>query len=115
MADLLAQLVGRKLSSVEFVQDYLQLRFDGPTLTVLNPIRVYGGADVARSGEDQFRNALCGQIAKVVREVLLIRDGDLTLEFADGSHIAVSLRPEDYVGPEAVICDGFEAGTWMVI
>jgi hypothetical protein len=32
--DALKQLIGEQLSSIEFVQDYLQLRFDGPCLTV---------------------------------------------------------------------------------
>ncbi len=115
MADPLSQLVDRQLSSVEFVHDYVQLRFDGPALTVLSPIGVRTGSAVVRSGEDQFRNALCGQIAKVVRDVALLPEEELTVQFADGSRIEISLRAVDYTGPEAVTCCGLDGTALMVI
>jgi hypothetical protein len=40
VANPLELLEGTQLSSVEFVQDYVQLRFDGPTLTAVTPPRV---------------------------------------------------------------------------
>ena len=39
----LSVLIGHQLSSVEFVQDYLQLRFDGPCLTAVTHPRVRVG------------------------------------------------------------------------
>jgi hypothetical protein len=39
----LSVLLGRQLSAVEFVQDYLQLRFDGPCLTAITHPRVSVG------------------------------------------------------------------------
>ncbi len=36
----LKDLMGQRLSSVEFVQDYLQLHFDDYTLTIYNRLRL---------------------------------------------------------------------------
>ncbi len=35
LQESMTELVSRDLSSVEFVQDYIQFRFDGPCLTTL--------------------------------------------------------------------------------
>jgi hypothetical protein len=100
------QIIGEKLSAVVFVLDYHQLQFDGPSFTILNPITVIAGGSSVVVGEDQFRNHLCEQIAKIV-SCVVFREGDaLIIEFEDGSMISVSLKEEDYVGPEAVIFHG---------
>ena len=39
-ASLFAELHGRQLSAITFVQDYLQLWFDGPGINVTNPLTV---------------------------------------------------------------------------
>ena len=110
----LDQLCGRQLGSVEFVQDYLQLRFDGPTINVMTPIVVIAGPGAVRSGDDQFRNALCGQITKIVRTVKFREATSLEIEFEDESRISVSLLPDDYRCAEAVYFHGFENGEWGV-
>ena len=110
--DPFKQLESEQLSSVEFVQDYLQLRFDGPTINVMNPILVVSGGRQARTGEDQFRNALCEQITKIVRYVNVVEEKSLDIGFEDGSTISISLKLEDYnKGPEAVYYHGF-ADQW---
>ena len=107
------QVIGEKLSAVVFVLDYHQLQFDGPTFTILNPITVTSRGSSMAVGEDQFRNRLCEQIAKVVRRVEC-REGDaLVIEFEDRSTISVSLKDEDYTVPEAVIFQG--DNVWTVI
>ena len=100
------QIVGEKLSAVVFVLDYHQLQFDGPALTILNPIAVISNGSSVTVGEDQFRNRLCEQIAKIVKNVICRENDSLLIEFEDGSKISVSLRSEDYVGAEAIIFHG---------
>lgn len=62
----LSILVGSELSSVEFVRDYVQLRFDGPTLTAVThgvvtlPDGQYGAATPG------YRDALCSRIGRTV-------------------------------------------------
>ena len=100
------QVIGEKLSAVVFVLDYHQLQFDGSGFTILNPITVTSGVSSVVIGEDQFRNRLCEQIAKIVSRVECEEGDALIIEFEDGSTISVSLKDKDYRGPEAVIFHG---------
>jgi hypothetical protein len=102
MNDPFQQIVGEHLSAVTFVQDYLQLQFDGPTLNALTAVAVSSPAGHARSGDDQFRNLLCSCITKQVLSVEVREHDALHIRLADGSSISVSLRDEDYRCPEAV-------------
>ena len=97
------QVVGRRLSGVTFVMDYVQLQFDPPpTINALTPISVASGGRSAVSGEEPFRNLLCEQIPKTIVSVKLHVAESLVLTFEDGSTISLSLRPEHYVCPEAI-------------
>jgi len=97
------QVVGRRLSGVTFVMDYIQLQFDPPpTINALTPITVESGGRTAISGDESFRNLLCEQIPKTVTDVSLEHGVALTFSFEDGSSISLSLRQQDYVGAEAV-------------
>ena len=54
-------------------------------------------------GTQGFSDALIGQIGKVVIDVRIVPAASLDLGFADGSRVSASLKPADYVGPEAVL------------
>jgi hypothetical protein len=95
-------IVGEQLSSVTFVQDYLQLHFDGPGLNAYTPIVIRQADIEIGSADTEFRNAICRQIAKKVVAVNVIDENALVIEFADQSSISISLKDSDYVGPEAV-------------
>ncbi len=68
-----------------------------------------------RSGETQFRTALCGQIAKIVQAASFQDSVALTLTFKDDSQITISLRPEDYSGPEAIYAHGFREAPMIAV
>jgi len=102
MSDPFQQLVGKQLSAVTFVQDYLQLHFDGPTLNAMTVVTVVTPKGLAKMGDDQFRNVLCSCIARQVSRVQLMNHEALVLHFADGLLVTVSLRDEDYRGAEAI-------------
>jgi len=59
-------IVGEQLSAVTFVQDYVQLHFDGPCLTAFSYPVVMLGDKTFRWGEPRFRDVLCGRIAQKV-------------------------------------------------
>jgi hypothetical protein len=68
---LLGRLVGFRLYSVQFVMDYVQLRFDGPTedMPVLNcnvMPAVEGRAGLIRSGQVGYADALTALIPSEV-------------------------------------------------
>lgn len=100
--DSFGQIRERALSSVEFVADYVQLRFDGPTLTSYNWPSVTVAGKTFLWGEDGFRDALCARIGIIVENTSVIEDQDLAIYFADGAIIKISLREEDYRSIEAV-------------
>ena len=106
-------IIGEKLSAIGFILDYYQFQFDGPSFDVLTPVTVILSSAHARSGDDQFRNLACGQIAKVVRSARLRAGEAIVIIFEDDSQILFSLKDEDYPGPEAVIFRGKD-GVWSV-
>jgi len=113
VSKLFKELLGSQLSSVEFVQDYLQLRFDGPCISVFNPLTVKTKQSEITSWNDGFRDLLCNQITKVVTQVSFESNKQLSIEFMDRSEINVSLRADDYSSPEAIDWDGFKNGGWF--
>jgi len=101
LADALGSLNGHVLSSVEFVADYAQLRFDGPTLTAYTPPTVSWGTESHIWGEPGYRDALCRQIGCRV-ERTAVDDAQVSIAFESGAAVLISLRDEDYRGPEAL-------------
>ena len=94
-------VVGEELVAVEFVQDYLQLRFGDPLFTLYNwPHVLFPDYSVAY-GEPEYRNALCAQIGEKVSNASLEEDDALTIEFESGVVFGLSLREEDLDGPES--------------
>ena len=94
-------LEGQELSAVEFVADYLRLRFDGPMLTLYAWPHVLLADFSVAFGEPEYRNALCAQIGEMVATAKLEELDALTVEFESGTVLALSLREEDLDGPEA--------------
>ncbi len=94
-------LEGQELTAVEFIADYVRLRFDGPTLTLYAWPHVLLADFSIAFGEPEYRNALCAQIGEMVATAKLEELDALTVEFESGTVIALSLREEDLDGPEA--------------
>lgn len=115
--ELLSRLVGFRLSSVQFVMDYVQLRFDGPTedmpvLTCIAKPVVETPAGVIVPRASGYTDSLVALIPDdVVRTTEATGDG-LRIEFPSGT---VVLHPafDDLVGPEIALLDGFADGQWM--
>ncbi len=101
MADF-TDLRDTQLASVAFVQDYLQLDFDGPLLTlyVWPDIADADGISIAY-GEPGYRDALCTVIGETVTTPDLNEGRSLTIEFENGTVLALSLREEDIDVAEA--------------
>ena len=110
---LLEEILGSQLSSVEFVRDYLQLRFDGPCINVYNPLTVRTQQCEITSWNCGFRDLLCKQITKIVDNVTFESEKELRIQFTDTSEIIVSLRTEDYSSAEAIYCHGFQGEGWF--
>jgi hypothetical protein len=92
---------GQELSAVEFVGDYLRLRFDGPMLTLYAWPHVLLPEFSIAYGEPEYRNWLCGQLNQIVSKASLEELSALTIEFENEIVIALSLREEELSGPVA--------------
>jgi hypothetical protein len=103
----LPSLVGSRMYSVTFVLDYQQLAFDGPDTeqrvkNIYSRTRVRVGDSRFVSGEPGYRDALCNRIGGIVRTAGTDdAEKQITITFADDAIISMSLRPEDFTGPEA--------------
>jgi hypothetical protein len=108
-------LRGRQLSSVEFVQDYLQLRFDGPCLTLLTWPRVIDDRKVFGFNDPGYRDALCALIGQLIAQVSFSQDhSKLIIAFENESGLEISLHENDPSILEAVKFDNTD-GEWWVI
>lgn len=96
-----SSLEGQELTAIEFVSDYLRLRFDGPMLTLYAWPHVLLADFSIAFGEPEYRNALCAQIGEMVGTAKLEELDSLTVEFESGTVLALSLREEDLDGPES--------------
>lgn len=112
---LFNELRGEQLSAVTFVQDYLQLWFDGPGINVTNPLTVEAGGSKITSWNPGFRDLLCGQIAKIVNIVEYRAEEALVIRFTDHSQLSLSLRREDYTSPEAFNAHHFKNNQRFVV
>jgi len=110
---MFCELHGEQLSAVTFVQNYLQLCFDGPCINVTNPLTVIASTSTVTSWKPGFRDALCAQIGKVVFSTIFEAGEALVLRFTDNSVVSVSLRPNDYTSAEAIYAYGFKHDGWL--
>jgi len=101
LADALAKLAGEELSAVTFVRDYVQLEFDGPCLNAYTAPAVTHGSESLSLGQPGYRDVLCGQIGGRV-ECTKVDDQRVSIIFANGVVVSISLRDDDYRGPEAL-------------
>jgi hypothetical protein len=105
-------VIGEELKAVEFVEDFLKLRFDAPLLTLYAWPHVLFPEYSLAYGEPEYRNALCAQIGEKVVQASLEEGDALTIEFENGTVFGLSLREEDVDGPESgsYSADGSEVG-----
>ncbi len=109
----LPEIVNEFLSSVEFVMDYVQLRFFSSTLSAFTSPEVREGPSVLRTGDSGYRDAICRRIGVVVREVEVREEQELVISFNDDSSFHVSLRAEDRIGPESSTFSSASGGFWV--
>lgn len=112
--NLLEYLINEQLSSVEFVQDYLQLHFEDKTLTCYVWPCVMRNGDEYRINHTDYKNQLCSFIAEKVTNVTIIEKISLTITFRSGSQIILSLDPTnpEIVGEIAILSD--DENNWSV-
>ncbi len=94
-------LLGREVSAVCFVRDYVELHLDGPIVRALsNPFGLYG-CSAWKFPEGHAAERLLGYIGRVVDGFDLFPDAYAQLSFGEHS-FNVPLDDAQRVGPEAL-------------
>jgi hypothetical protein len=110
-ADALQRLQGEQLSSVEFLQDYVQLRFDGPCLSAYNPHHLAQENSTIAWGQPGYCDALCRLIAHRVQKTTVAEDG-ISVTFDNDTVWTMSLGDQGQTGPEAFYFVDMEGNCW---
>ncbi len=100
LVEALNELAETTLTSVDFVHDYIQFRFDGSRLNAYTPTIVERQGYMETPGDDGYTESLRSLIGQHVIRTRVDAE-QVVIEFERGT-IRVSLRAEDYRGPEAV-------------
>src|SRR5713101_7473943 len=104
--DGIAVLVGKQVTSVEFVHDYLQFHFDDLHLTVNAPLSVATPSGAVRPKSEEFNALLRTRVGHLIVEAMTEPDKAITLRFDDNVELRISLIPDEQVGPEAAVLSG---------
>lgn len=102
--EALSRLVGGRLTSVQFILNYLILGFDekGSLTTLVWPELYFGNRSV-RFGAQGYRDDLCSQIEKVVNDSTMETDETIRIDLANGAQIRIPLRSYKASGERAIL------------
>ena len=95
----ISAIIGEELKAVEFVEDFLQLRFDTPLFRLYDWPHVLLPDFSVAYGEPEYRNALCAHIGQIVEKAMFEDEESLTIELENGTVLGLSLHGEDVDGP----------------
>lgn len=100
----LLHLVGARLTSVQFVLDYLILGFDekGALTTLVWPELVQG-ASVSKFGSSGYRDRLCGLITDVVQGATIKADDTIEIHFDHDVELRIPLKTYTGKGERAIL------------
>jgi hypothetical protein len=91
MDNLFDSILGQQLSAVTFVQDYLQLHFDGNILTCYSWPFVITASETYTIHTDGYRDALCNIITSKVIAASLKEEDSLDICFHNDVVICLNL------------------------
>lgn len=99
--DAVKALLGEKVNSICFVEDYVELHFNGPYLRCLTaPIFTLYGEEF-RFPDPGSREALCAFIGLEVTGAEVEDEVAIRLRFHSGDTLTVPLDQGSRIGPEA--------------
>lgn len=104
--DILQDLCGLELSTVIFIRDYMQFVFDPPNSSTYPSLTIYNDPYVILDGStyerrnNEFCNRILTFIGMQVMNTKVVKNEYIRIEFTNNGSINISLKPEDYRGPE---------------
>src|SRR4051812_25343391 len=97
----LQELVQRRMSSVEFVRDYLQLRFEGPCLSVFTTLAAGTDGRIVSRDQPGFAELLISMIGARVERAEALDGERIEIALSGERLLSIELRDEDRAGAEA--------------
>lgn len=97
----LREIIGQPVSGVAFVQDYVEIHFDGKILRALARPRIRNDVSDVVFPESGSRDALCSLIGKSVLNVQVREAIDIELRFSGNTSLLIPLTEQWRNGPEA--------------
>lgn len=100
---LLHEIRGARLTSVQFVLNYLILGFDekGALTTLVWPEIIDRGMTM-RFGMPGYRDSLCALITKTVEDLEITNDETMRIAFDSKMRIEIPLRAYEHAGDRAI-------------
>ncbi len=100
---VLQTIRGARLSSVQFVLDYLILGFDekGALTTLVWP-EVTSNGSTLKFGDPGYRDCLCALIAQIVEDARIGDDETIMVHFRNGGLVAIRLQSRASEGERAI-------------
>jgi hypothetical protein len=93
--NFLAGLIGKRLSSVTFIMDYVQMDFNGHQFNFYNWPVLHEGQTLFNHQKDRYSDKLTGLIGKTIKAADEYLDIGLSLEFESGPLLSIPLRMEE--------------------
>ena len=101
---VLLHLLGARLTSVQFVLDYLILGFDAKgALTTLVWPEIVQGASVSNFGSSGYRDRLCSLITGTVQSATIHVDDTIEIQFDNDVELRIPLRTYAGKGERAIV------------
>ena len=102
--EALSRLVGGRLTSVQFVLNYLILGFDekGALTTLVWP-EIFDKKKRSTFGMEGYRDELCSLIEKVAKNATMEPDETINIDFENGITLRIPLRSYQDRGERAIL------------
>lgn len=98
---------GLEMSSVEFVRDYVQLKFDGPVITAYSYPLILHQQQIYNSSMHGYKDVLCSLIGKRVTTIKIEQEKEINISFEEDYNLKLLLFISNYDGVEyAMFNDG---------
>jgi hypothetical protein len=100
----LLRIVGARLTSVQFVLNYLILGFDekGALTTLVWP-EVLKKDERTTFGMAEYRNKLCSAIERIVKSATIEHDETISIHYDDGTEMRIPLQSYQLSGERAIM------------
>lgn len=111
--EALQKVVGTRVLSVDFVEDYVQLGWAISFLTAYMMPTIDTAGVKYNKESPEFHQVMCQLEGQLLERAEVAGDNAVTFLFASGTFLSISLRDDDYVGPEALLYQEIGGLLWV--